>query len=365
MQIDQYPVVYEGSVKKIREVEACTEDAMGLAIFEFTDDSSVKDYGKLPFTTPHKGQDLCQMAVQGFEDLAKMGIPTIFREQLSENAILVDYVRVLDPKKTDLKEVRHNRLVPLECIIRNVITKTSSACKRLQEGSLGYQELGLKEMPSQFPCVLPKMFFDGSTKLGITDEYMSWEELKTLSTESTFLLNEIEVMSRMIGLYALTKGAQAGLIIHDYKLEWALDVEGDLILADVPLAIDEITSAYVGHSYQDLDEFRNGLKVFVPGVEHGDDSMINLSKQIYRDHYQCAHPDWVEELNECKAKKVSKDKYPAPPAPPEELIQISSDLFGGLRNIWCSQNQREAPELEVSCKAYREFAKKFYKLEES
>ena len=50
-------------------VKPCTDQSLGEAIFEFTDDSSVKDYGKLPFTTPFKGEDLCAMATQSFMDL--------------------------------------------------------------------------------------------------------------------------------------------------------------------------------------------------------------------------------------------------------------------------------------------------------
>ena len=57
VDIASFPVIYTGSVKTIREVSPFSENKMGEAIFEFTDDSSVKDYGKLPFTTPFKGED--------------------------------------------------------------------------------------------------------------------------------------------------------------------------------------------------------------------------------------------------------------------------------------------------------------------
>ena len=61
------------------------------------------------------------------------------------------------------------------------------------------------------------MFFDGSTKLGATDDYLPWDQLKSLSGESTELLNEIEIQTRRIGQYALKKGSTLGLLINDFK----------------------------------------------------------------------------------------------------------------------------------------------------
>ena len=69
MEIKNYPILYRGTVKNVRQVKACKADSAGLAIFEFSSDSSIKDYGKLPFTTPFKGEDLCAMAVQSFLEI--------------------------------------------------------------------------------------------------------------------------------------------------------------------------------------------------------------------------------------------------------------------------------------------------------
>ena len=156
IRIENYPIKIEGSVKNIRPVIDRSEHKMGEAIFEFTDDTSVKDYGKLGFKTKNKGASMCATAVYNFQQLEKIGIPTIFKRQVADNAILVDYVRIMDPDKTDLTRIRTNRLFPIEVITRDVVTATSSAARRLKEGTLNYMALGLSEMPKEFPVFLPK-----------------------------------------------------------------------------------------------------------------------------------------------------------------------------------------------------------------
>jgi len=357
---EKYPIRHRGTVKNIREVVPFTDTKMGEAIFEFTDDTSIKDYGKLPFSTPYKGSDLCAMAMQCFCDLEKMGIKTIFKEQIADRALLVDYVRVMDPEKIDLTKVRKNRLIPLEFIIRNIITETSSAKKRLEKGLLSFTALGLSSSLTHFPYLLPKMYLDGSTKLGITDEYLPWDVLKDLAKESSYHLNQIEIMTKQIGLYALQKGSDIGLVINDFKVEWALDDKGDVILADVPLTLDEITTAYIGKKFSSLEEvFEGDFSIFVPGKVHDMKAHLNISKQIYRDHYMAKEPLWIEALE--KAKKEKKP-YPEALAPPQDLILHTSDLFGGIRNLWCDA-KRPSKNLEKAAKDFKIWASSFYDLE--
>jgi len=356
MNYKKYPLIYEGSVKRIFEIQKPGPSGLGEAVFEFTDDSSVKDYGKLPFKTPFKGEDLCAMAITGFKEIEELGIPTIYEEQLSERAIRVKSVRVIDPDQRNLSEITSNRLVPLETIVRHVITPQSSARKRLKSGILHPQALGLDSIPSEFPCILPRMFFEASTKLRAVDEYLSWEELKALSTESVEVLNQIEIYARMIGLYALKKGASLGLIINDFKLEWALDHQGCPILADIPLAIDDITSAYTGRPFKSLDEFRQGFALFVPGVQHNPQGWVNLSKQIYRDHYLAAEPEWIAALEKAQAEGLPVSSYPVAPEIPETLIDFASQFFGGLRNLWCAADKRSVRSLSETLKKYKQWA---------
>ncbi len=356
MNLERYPVIYEGSVKRVRQVNPATETRMGEAIFEFTDFSSVKDYGQLPFETSFKGEDLCTMAVESFREIEQLGIRTLFRERVSKNAMMVASVQTLNPDHVDLSEVRACRMIPLECIVRNLVTETSSACKRLKNESLFPQSLGLNEMPGSYPVILPRMFVEGSTKYRAVDEYLGWEELRILCKESVEIFNRIDLFARMIGAYALKKGSNCGLIINDFKLEWALDAKGELVLADIPLAIDELTSAYVGRSFKSLDEFRDSMEIFVPGKNHNPEAFVNVSKQIFRDHYSAAHPDWVKALSEAQQKGARPRDYPKAPQVPSRLNELAVAMFGGLRNLWCPAMLRDAPPLEKSTVEYKQWA---------
>jgi phosphoribosylaminoimidazole-succinocarboxamide synthase len=364
MNLDKYPIIYSGSIKNLREVEPRTESKMGKGIFEFTSDSTADNYSKLPFETPHKAEDLCAMAVQSFEELEALGIPSVFREQVSDNAIMIDLVNKYPENDPRGQTMAVNRLVPLKVIIRNVVTETSSACKRMKAGKLSHYSLGLSRIPEKYPVILPRMFFDANAMDRNIDNYLPWDVLQRITGLGSEFLNQIEIYARGIGLYALKKGASSGLIINDFKVEWALDNDGELMLADVPLSIDEITCAYVGHPFNSIDEFKDkDFKIFSPGKEHHLDAFVNLSKQIYRDHYHVAAPDYIEKLHEAKLAELPKEQYPVPELPPELLVSMVSDMFGGLRNLWAPDKARKnIPDLCDSTMEYKRWASSYYDL---
>lgn len=285
MDITKYPITEIGSVKNIRMVSEPTDTRMGEAIFEFTDDTSVRDRGKLGFATPMKGVSMATTAIYNFERMEARGIPTIFREKVASNAILVDAVRVINPDEFNLSGVRTNRLFPIEVITRDVVTATSSAARRLREGSLAYQALGLSEMPTEFPVFLPKTFVDGSTKLRSSgDAYLPWDQLKEMAYATTGDVNTVQAYVLATTAFAQERGGQIGFLVFDHKDEYAHNERGNLILADAPLCLDEITGALVG-SFSDLDVFRGSpFSIFQAGVNHDPAAHINVSKQLFRDH---------------------------------------------------------------------------------
>ena len=52
-----------------------------------------------------------------------------------------------------------------------------------------------------------------------------------------------------------------------------------------------------------------------------------------------------------------------PNAPPDTLISLVSEMFGGLRNLWAPQNKRDARPLSESTKDYKEWATHYYPVE--
>jgi phosphoribosylaminoimidazole-succinocarboxamide synthase len=361
IRIEDYPIKIEGSVKNIRPMTEPTENKMGEAILEFTDDTSVRDYGKLGFKTKNKGASMCATAVYNFQQLEKMGIPTIFKRQIADSAIIVDYVRILDPDKIDLTKIRTNRLFPIEVITRDVVTATSSAARRLREGTLHHMALGLSEMPREFPVFLPKTYVDGSTKLRVTgDEYLPWDQLKKLACATTAEMNTVDTYIRKTTQFAQQRGAQVGFLVFDHKDEYAYNEKGEIILADVPLSLDEITGALTG-PFKDLDEFRGKpFKVFQAGVVHDDDAYVNASKQLYRDHYDAKHPEWVKEVKEKLADGIPKNKLPKAPQPPEELVDIVSNIYQAFANEWIGERKFKVPRLSDCVADYKHWAKGYY-----
>jgi phosphoribosylaminoimidazole-succinocarboxamide synthase len=70
-----------------------------------------------------------------------------------------------------------NFLIPLEIIYRNSLPEGSSVFRRLKEGSLRLEEVGLQSMPEPGE-ILDEPILDVSTKLETTDRYISWEEAR-------------------------------------------------------------------------------------------------------------------------------------------------------------------------------------------
>ena len=83
---------------------------------------------------------------------------------------------------------------------------------------------------------------------------------------------------------------------------------------------------------------------------------------MYRDHYSAAEPQWVEELEKAKAEGLPKSEFPVPNKAPDDLIQYCSDMFGGLRNLWCPDDKRDVGPLAENALAYKKWASGFYEL---
>ena len=73
-----------GSVKNLVVQKEAADVNYGIGVFEFTDDFSVFDFGKMPDTIPGKGESLCRMASSNFRHMEKeLGIKTHFRKMIS------------------------------------------------------------------------------------------------------------------------------------------------------------------------------------------------------------------------------------------------------------------------------------------
>ena len=328
-----------GSVKDLRIISLAETDKMGIGHFYFSDRYSVFDWGEMPDLITGKGKALCMIGAYFFEKLEEVGVSTHYRGLVSGettyrlvdldtpvDTMEVDLVRVLKPEsRGDMynyaiyKNVSSNFLIPLEIIYRNSLPAGSSVFRRLREGSLRLGEIGLSEMPEPND-VLTEPILDASTKLEITDRYLSWQEAQEISGLTDNEILEIkEVTSRINDL--ITKHAsQAGLVNEDGKVEYGYDQNRNLILIDILGTPDECRFTYNG---------------------------IPVSKEVVRIHYR--KTDWYNEVE--KAKKEDRANWKSrisspPPKLPVRLFELVAYLYQSTCNEITGKEWFSTPPLE-------------------
>ncbi|MDD5148744.1 MAG: phosphoribosylaminoimidazolesuccinocarboxamide synthase [Candidatus ainarchaeum sp.] len=314
-----------GSVKNLEVKKTATATESGVGVFSFTDDYSVFDYGKMPDTIPDKGEALCRMAAYNFEQLKKLGVKSHFRKLVSGNQMEVDLVRVLFPQKGELKQGARNYLVPLEVIYRNSLPEGSSVFKRIDSGQLEWKAFGLKKKPVPGEK-LPSPIMDVSTKLEPTDRYLDWEEARQMSCFSKKQIEELKETALKVNDFLNKKAAETGLEHADGKVEFGLGPKNELILVDVCGTLDEDRFLYKG---------------------------FHVSKQILRDYYKTT--PWCAVLEKEKKENPGKGNYTAPPALPEELLKIVSNMYKSVTVAWTGERTWRVPSISDCINDYKSF----------
>lgn len=316
------------SVKKLTVLKKASPEEFGLGIFEFTDDYSVFDYGKMPDIIPGKGESLCRMAAYNFQELEKLGLKTHYRNFVAPNKMEINLVQVLFPQKNELNAESKNYLIPLEVIFRNSLPKGSSVFKRLAKGQLKPEDIGLSETPEP-GTKLGKPLIDVSTKLEETDRYLSWQEAQEMSFLSDEQLEAMKNTALKINDFINRKSEALGLEHADGKVEFALSPEKELILIDVCGTLDEDRMLFKG---------------------------VHVSKQVLRDYYKTT--PWYEALEQAKEAGKAKEEWPAPEKIPPELLEIVSNMYKSVAEAWTGEKVWQAPKIEEVMQAYQEFLEK-------
>src|SRR4030042_3307032 len=207
-----------GSVKDLETVKKPTRSEMGVGRFLFSDRYSVFDWGEMPDHISGKGAALCLMGAYCFEQLEAKGVETHYRGLVDKKGEVVTFEEIEVPTSTMevnlvnvykpetrvahgkveydygfFKPSLKNCLIPLEIIYRNGLPEGSSVFKRLEQGKVTIEGLGLDHYPRPGER-FAKPVFDVSTKLEETDRYVTWEEAQKiagLSSEEVIAVQEI------------------------------------------------------------------------------------------------------------------------------------------------------------------------------
>lgn len=347
-----------GSVKDLEVVQKPTKDKMGVGLFKFSDRYSVFDWGEMPDLIEGKGEALCMMGAYCFERLDKQGVRTHYRglvgkdgkvvhfDELKQpsNVMEIDLVNVCRPEAT-MRQGKllydygayspklTNYLIPLEIIYRNGLPEGSSIFRRLEQGSITFNQLGLDHYP-KIGEKLTKPILDVSTKLEEKDRYITWEEAAEIAglrsgevvTVKDVLLNVNETITRI--------ASKAGLENEDGKIELAFDDERRLMVVDVVGTLDECRFTYGG---------------------------LHVSKEIVRQFYKRTR--WFMDVEEAK-KKAEEEGIQDwkrlcqsnPPMLEPKLKTIISEMYRAASDELTKKRMFSAPSLEDAVKEIRKYS---------
>ncbi len=337
-----------GSVKDLKIMEKATSSKPGVGQFYYSDRYSVFDWGEMPDEIKNKGKALSMMGAFFFEKLEEMGIKTHYQglllngkvhrlSELSEasDTMQVSLVRVIKPKlESNLYDYsiynqnETNFLIPLEVIYRNSLPAGSSVFKRLENGSLTLNEIGLDKMPEP-GMVLQNAILDASTKLEVTDRYLPWKEAQEIAALSDSELVIIKSTTQQINELITQYVKNVSLTNEDGKVEYGFDENRNLILVDVLGTPDECRFTYEG---------------------------IPVSKEVTRIYYRKS--PWFNEVEEAKQKDRLNWKEhvnnPPPPLPPK-FAELVSQMYQSICNEITQKEWFDTPSLKNILNEIKEF----------
>jgi phosphoribosylaminoimidazole-succinocarboxamide synthase len=344
-----------GSVKDLEVVKKPTRDTMGVGRFHFSDRYSVFDWGEMPDHIEGKGAALCLMGAYCFERLEEKGLKTHYRglvdksgrvlrfDELTEptNVMEFNLVNVYKPKayvesgklKYDYSvftPALRNYLIPLEIIYRNGLPEGSSVFKRIEQGLITLEELGLDHYPRAGER-LTKPIFDVSTKLEQSDRYVSWKEAQQIAGLTDSELEEVKRVLLLVNETITEIVSKAGLVNEDGKIELAFDPQRRLMVVDVVGTLDECRFTYEG---------------------------LHVSKEIARTYYR--QTEWAREVEE--AKKKAKEKgvenwkslvKTKPPKLEPKLRTLISQVYMAATNEFTGRKIFDVPRLLTLVKEFK------------
>ncbi len=317
-----------GSVKDLVIIKEAKDNITGIGRFIFSDHYSVFDWGRMPNVIEDKGKALCIIGAYFFEKLNEKEIKNHYIglvengkiKKLDElenptNIMQFKLLRVFKPKTRNgydysiYKKEKTNFLIPLEIIYRNSLPAGSSIFKRLKEGKIRIEDLGISKMPKEGEK-LPKPIIDVSTKLEEVDRYISWEEAKEVAGLNDEEIEKIKEITLKINEIITKETKKVNIENDDGKIEFGFDENRNLILVDVIGTPDECRF-----------RFNN----------------FPVSKEIAREFYR--KTEWYRELE--SAKKIDKINWRKFVSPPPKLPHKLSKLLSSLYKACCNEITRK------------------------
>jgi phosphoribosylaminoimidazole-succinocarboxamide synthase len=346
-----------GSVKDLEVIRKPTRETMGVGRFHFSDRYSVFDWGEMPDHIEGKGAALCLMGGYCFERLEERGVKTHYRGVVAESgkAVKLDelehaadtmeisLVNVYRPE-AQLKDGKlrydysgytlslKNYLIPLEIVYRNGLPEGSSVFKRLEQGQITAEELGLTRSPRPGER-LSKPVFDVSTKLEEKDRYLPWKEAREIAGLTVEEVEEVKRLLLRVDRTITQAALKADLENEDGKVELAFNPERRLMVVDVVGTLDECRFTYQG---------------------------LHVSKEVARQYYRGT--GWFRDVEEAKktaeAEGIEDWKTLCRSGPPKldpALKRIIAEMYMAASNEVTEKRMFDVPSLAETVKKYRDY----------
>lgn len=363
-------LIYEGSVKRVWQSPYRADRLL----FEYTDDYSVFDWGKMPDTIANKGMSLVALGAFFFEELAKTerwsalpGSPhlkqfdrvwlkqrwdhALFSGGLNQNGAKSHFQDLVVPNGQRIKysqtgnftgpifmevlkaevdrPVAHHlmgqtvyfypqrknvaapRLVPLEVVFRFGMPAGSSLKGRLEKDSDYLKVLGLKEMPEE-----GKLFdhpvIEFFTKLEPKDRLLTVQEAALMSGLNAEQFDKLSEFALDLALALYVIFAEKGIELWDGKFEFVLGASG-LMLAD-SIGPDELRLLY-----KDCHLSKEMIRQVYRGSKW--ETTIKEAQQLAKSK---KNSDW---------KEICRSELRAEPEPlPSHFKAVVDKLYGSLTN---------------------------------
>jgi len=346
-----------GSVKDLQVTKQPTSTSMGIGRFLFSDRFSVFDWGEMPDHIDGKGAALCLMGAYCFEQLEKIGVKTHYRGLVDTNGKAVKLAELKQPSntmevalvnvykpKTSVANGRvvhdysiytstlKNCLIPLEIIYRNGLPEGSSVFKRLAQGKITLNDIGLDHYPKPGENLV-KPLFDVSTKLEETDRYVTWAEAQRIAGLIDRELTDVKAVLLKTDETITKVASKAGLKNEDGKIELAFDDKRKLMVVDVLGTLDECRFTYNG---------------------------VHVSKEVARQFYK--NTSWYSDLEQAKkdaeAKGIQDWKALCKSQPPKldpKLKTVISEMYMAAANEMTGHRMFDSPKLAEVIAKYNEY----------
>ncbi|MGC9098858.1 MAG: phosphoribosylaminoimidazolesuccinocarboxamide synthase, partial [Dictyoglomus sp.] len=166
------------------------------------------------------------------------------------------------------------------------------------------QDIGVEEMPEPGQK-LEKPIVDFSTKLEVNDRYLSRKEALEISGLYESEFEKLINLTLFIDDLITEETRKINLNNEDGKVEYALDLERNIMLVDALGTLDECRFTFEG---------------------------IPVSKEIARIYYR--KTDWYKEIEEAKKKDRFhwKDYVSSPPQLPKQIRELISLIYKAYAN---------------------------------